>query len=206
MSFNDHSANMVALASSMSGNAYQQWLNNYFIPLQTALSSGSFGDFDSLSGGGFGAVTITHDWGMSETDYRRFLANGERWHELYNQGYTSATSIEMRKLNEENDKLRKKYGRDVSLGEYPKFHTGGKTLSYGIARYKPGELVFPPNLAEKLEVLIAILGRQNFGKQAVNGDKTVKIGTLLNIEKNLIEDDADLTILVREMARAVQRI
>lgn len=205
-SFSDHNANMLAMAASMSEDAYQQWLNNYFIPLQTSLSSGSFGSFDSLASGGFGIATITHDWGMSETDYQRFLANGERWAELNRQGYTSATNVEMRKLNEENDKLRRKYGRDVSLGEYPKFHTGGKTLSYGIARYKPGELVFPPNLSEKLEMLIAMLGHQDFGKQAVGGDKTVKIGTLLNIERNVIEDEADSTILVREIARAVQRI
>lgn len=43
VAFDDHSTNIVALASTMSKEAYEQWLNNYIIPLQNALANNDYG-------------------------------------------------------------------------------------------------------------------------------------------------------------------
>jgi hypothetical protein len=91
------------------------------------------------------------------------------------------------------------------LGEYPKFHEGAKTLSYGLAMFKPGELIFPPDLSQKLEDLISTLYSRPVQTQnsMIDNSKKVQIDTLLNIENNRMEDEVDAQILSRELRRAV---
>lgn len=220
--FDDHSTNIVALAATMSQEAYQQWESNYLIPLQNALSSGNFSTFDSLSWGledslndfssywdnfdsNWGTAPTTHDWGMSDADYKKFKENGWRWAELQAQGFKQATNAEMQRLNAENDALRIKYGRDPGLGEKPQFHTGAKTLSYGVAEFMPGELVFPPDLSIKLEGLIAALYQrpisQSTSSSFADNRKEIKFNNLLNIERNYMEDEIDGDILSRQLQR-----
>lgn len=208
-SFDDHSTNIVALASSMSKDAYKEWEQNYLTPLQNALSSDNLSDFESAIPKLQGSIQDlqTHDWGMSNADYQKFIANGERWKQLQSQGFKESMNAEMQKLRAENDALRMKYGRDPKLGEYPKFHTGAKTLSYGLAMFKPGELVFPPDLSTRLESLIDVLYarpiQSTSSSSLTDNRKEIKIDKLLNIERNYMEDDVDSEILVRQLQRSL---
>lgn len=208
-SFDDHSTNIVALASTMSKDAYEEWEKNYLTPLQNALSSGNLSDFESAIPKLQGSIQDlqTHDWGMSNADYQKFIANGERWKQLQSQGFKESMNAEMQKLRAENDALRMKYGRDPKLGEYPKFHTGAKTLSYGLAMFKPGELVFPPDLSTRLESLIDVLYarpiQSTSSSSLTDNRKEIKIDKLLNIERNYMEDDVDSEILVRQLQRSL---
>lgn len=77
---------------------------------------------------------------MTDADYQKLMANRARWWELHNAGFKQSMNAEMQKLHAEADAIRRKYGRDPALGEYPKFHEGAKTLSYGLAMFKPVSL------------------------------------------------------------------
>ncbi len=212
-SFDDHSTNIVALASSMSKDAYKEWEQNYLTPLQNALSSGNLSDFESAIPKLQGSIQDlqTHDWGMSNADYQKFIANGERWKQLQSQGFKESMNAEMQKLRAENDALRIKYGRDPKLGEYPEFHTGAKTLSYGLAMFKPGELVFPPDLSTRLESLIDVLYQRPIGQTQTSTNMTDRRvinnfnAPLYHSEKTIFEDDIDGEILARELARAIKK-
>lgn len=212
--FDEHSADIVARAGVMSKEAYQQWVDNYLTPLQNALKSGDLGNFESVTGGlqdSIGSLP-SHDWGMSDADYQAFMLNGQRWAALKEQGYKQASNKEMQALHAANDALRIKYGQDPSLGKMPEFHTGAETLSYGIANFKPGELVFPPHLSADLKTIIqhaqAGAFRQS-GSQSSMTDNSRKIqlnGPLLNVENMNMEDQADEQSLAGEIKRAVVRI
>ena len=147
---------------------------------------------------------------MSDADYNTFVQNGARWQELNALG-DAASKAEMERLNAQNDKLRMKYGKSPSLGEYPQFHTGGKTLSYGMAYYKPGEMIFPPDLTRRMESLIDALysPQSSLNKQQFN-DSTGRIvnfnAPLYNSEKTSFEDNADEQSFSNELMRAVNHI
>lgn len=207
--FDSHNQDIIAMAAATSKKAYQEWRNNYIIPLQEALRTGNVTQITSIASGlskSIGELPV-HDWGMSDADYKKFIENGKRWEMLSAMGYTERTNEEMYMLRKANDALRAKYGRDPALGEYPKFHTGAKTLSYGLAMFKPGELAFPPNLSTKLEDLISILKTTPISnKITANNRPNINIDKLLNIEKNVMEDQVDSRILARELERAVSAL
>jgi hypothetical protein len=97
------------------------------------------------------------------------------------------------------------------LGEYPKFHEGAKTLSYGLAMFKPGELIFPPDLSKKLEDLISALYArpvQQSQSSVVTSTDNRKIfnGPLLNVENMNMEDKVDSEILSRELRMAIDAL
>ena len=200
--FSAHNQDVISMASVTSKRAFQEWNDNYLIPLRNALSTGDLTRAGSISSGLSKSISNipSHDWGMSDADYNKFIDNGKRWELL--QG--SRSIEEMNRLSQDNNNLRLKYSRNPSLGEYPKFHSGAETLSYGFAMFKPGELVFPPHLSTSLKELISILSSGG-QKSIINNkhEREIKIGTLLNIEKNVMEDDVDSTILSRELKRAV---
>lgn len=208
--FEDHNLDIIAQAATYSKEAFQQWYDNYIVPMRKALEEGDidgFGDIASNIGGSIGNLP-SHDYGMTDEDYLTMMDNRDRWWELYNAGYRQSTNAEMQRLNKENDALRAKYG--IPAGEYPKFHTGAETLSYGMAIFKPGELVFPPDLSKDLKTLIAvssgITGKVVHGSNTTttyDNRKEVKIDKLLNIEKNYMDDEIDGEILSRQLYRAV---
>jgi len=196
--FEGHNADIIAYAAMTSKEAWEEWKINYFDKLKKELTSGSLTGFQS----------ILHDWGMSDADYRRFIENGERWMELFNQGHIESQNEEMQRLREENDNIRKRYGRDPALGEYPEFHTGAKTLSYGMAMFKPGELIFPPDLSEKMEALLSFLRITPSSQidKSVDNSRSIQIRNLLNIESNHMSDEVDSEILARQLKRAVSKV
>lgn len=154
----------------------------------------------------------SHDWGMSDKDYKSFVANGQRWAALKSQGFKEATNAEMQDLHSSNDELRKKYGRDPKLGELPEFHTGAETLSYGIANFKPGELVFPPHLSADLKTIIqyaqaGAFRQSDSSTSTTDNRKQIHLnGPLLNVENMNMEDQADEQSLAGELQRVVSRI
>ncbi|MGB9886755.1 MAG: hypothetical protein ACPLRW_07155 [Moorellales bacterium] len=80
-----------------------------------------------------------------------------------------------------------------------KAHTGARVLSGGIAELAPGELVFPPNLAAKLERLIAVLERWSGVGPQVSFN-----GPLFQAEKVGFEDRTDMDIFARTLLRAAR--
>lgn len=192
--FEEHNLDIVAQAATYSKQAYQQWVDNYLIPMQEALKSGDIEGFASIAGN-----APSHDYGMSHEDYERFIANGAAWFNA---------SPEQRKiLQAENDALRAKYG--IPPGEYPKFHSGGLSLSAGWAQVLPGEIWFPPDLSKDLKTLIAIssgiTGKvANSNTTSYDNRKQVNLnGPLLNVENMNMEDEIDGEILSRQLYRAV---
>ena len=88
----------------------------------------------------------------------------------------------------------------------PAFHAGAQTLSYGVAMFKPGELIFPPDLSTKLETLISALYTrpiQQLQSPFTDNRREIKIDKFLNIEKNYNEDETDWGILSKQLGRAV---
>jgi predicted HicB family RNase H-like nuclease len=201
--FNDHNLDIIAQAATYSKEAYQQWYDNYIVPMQNALKNGDAEGFGNAIGGIGGSISNlpSHDWGMAHEDYTQFIANGKAWY--------SASEADKALLQAQNDALRVKYGRDPSAGEYPQFHTGGQSLSEGWAKVLPGELFFPASLSTDLKTLIAvssgITGKVAKGDTYSTTDnrKEVKIGTLLSVENMNMEDEIDGETLARELNRAV---
>jgi TP901 family phage tail tape measure protein len=200
--FSDHNLDIIAQAATYSKEAYQQWYDNYIVPMQNALKNGDVEGFGNTVGGIGGSIgnLPSHDWGMTHEDYTQFISNGKAWY--------SASEADKALLQAQNDALRVKYGRDPSAGEYPQFHTGGQSLSEGWAKVLPGELFFPASLSTDLKTLIAvssgITGKVAKGDSYSTTDnrKEVKIGTLLSVENMNMEDEIDGEILSRQLYRA----
>jgi len=204
-SFNSHNMDIISMASVTSKKAFQEWVSNYLVPLKSALNSGDLMGVQAISSGLSGSINKlpSHDWGMSDEDYKRFIDSGKRWEMLNAAGYTPSTNEEMYQLNKNNNDLRLKYGRDPSLGEYPKFHNGAETLSYGLAMFKPGELVFPPTLSNNLKELIEVLRPGGVQNAVTNNRREVNIDRLVNIEKNVVNDETDNASFASELKRII---
>ncbi len=203
--FNDHNLDILARMASTSKEAYQLWVDNYLNPLMAAMKSGNLDAFKNITGGLGSSISELgkHDYGMSEQDYSTFVANG--------QAYASADTELRKKLNAENDALRKKYG--IPIGEYPKFHTGGEVAEDGALVAKKGELIFPTDLSTDLRTIIAFAQNGAFKGNSVSHSSSttdnrrqIKIDKLLNIENNYMEDDVDAGITARELKRAILSI
>ena len=165
----------------------------------------AFEDVSGNIGGSIGELPA-HDYNMAHEDYQSMMSNKTRWWELFNAGNMQNSNAEMQNLNRMNDALRAKYG--IPAGEYPKFHSGGQSLTAGWAQVLPGEIFFPPGFSKDLKTLIAVSSGIT-GKAANNNvvttdnRKEIKIDKLLNIENNHMEDTIDGEILSRELQRAI---
>jgi TP901 family phage tail tape measure protein len=208
--FEDHNLDIIAQAATYSKEAYQQWYDNYIVPMQQALQNGDAEGFDNAVGGIGGSIgnLPSHDYDMAHEDYIAMMANKDRWWELFNAGNIMSSNSEMQRLNELNDELRNKYG--IPAGEYPAFHSGGQSLTAGWAQVIPGEFFFPPDLSKDLKTLIAV--SSGITGKVANGDsysttdnrKQVNLnGPLLNVENMNMEDEIDGEILSRQLNRAV---
>lgn len=210
--FKDHNIDIVANAATYSKEAYQQWYDNYIVPMQQALRNGDIDSFEDISDrlGGSIDTLPSHDYNMTDKDYNIMMRNKARWWELYNAGNKHNDNIEMQRVNAENDTLRAKY--NIPAGQYPKFHSGGETLSEGWAKVKPGEFFFPPDLSKDLKTLIAvssgITGKvTNSSSKSYDNRKIVNLnGPLLNVENMPLEDEIDGEILSRQLQHAVRSI
>lgn len=220
--FDEHSVNIVALTATMSKKAYEEWEKNYLTPLQKALEKSNYDRFDSIS----------DDLGSSIDDLEDDVVNSKN-----SQIYRLASSIlDLKKqymyagdknaheraipLYEQLSRLSPSAANILQrsniekaqnfVKNLPKAHTGGKTLSYGAVYMKPGELIFPPDLATKLDGLInALYARpvQNQQAQSYTTDRRVIIqGPLYNSEKTIFEDDVDGEILARQLQERLYNI
>lgn len=204
--FDDHSDNIVARAAAMSQEAYQKWVDNYLTPLRNALKTGDVEEFESGSGklGKSISDLSSHDWGMTDADYKTFIANGEKW-------FATDDTAARASLQAENDRLRKKYGQDPTLGEYPKFHTGGTVLESGRLIAKKGELILPPDLSKSVNRLFSALKSgshtvKSTSNTTYDNKRDIKIDKLVNIEKFQPSDDVDSEIMARQIGRELTRI
>lgn len=201
--FSDHNLDIIAQAATYSKEAYQQWYDNYIVPMQNALNNGDVEGFGNTVGGIGGSIGSlpSHDYGMTHEDYMQFIANGKAWY--------SASEADKALLQAQNDAMRSKYG--IPASEYPKFHTGGQSLTAGWAKVLPGEIFFPPDFSRDLKTLIAvssgITGKIANGDTYNSTDKRIINNfnaPLFNSEKTVFEDDTDESSFARELQRAIR--
>jgi TP901 family phage tail tape measure protein len=218
--FDDHSINMIALASAMSKGMFDEFKRNYLDKIEDAIKSG---DYDSIGG-----ILDGVDDYAEEARRKTYDSTNAQVYRLASQildfkrqyeygGDTSAAQMaksyydELSRLSpnvadmlhRSNYMTAKKYVESL-----PRAHSGGKTLSYGAVYMKPGELIFPPDLSIKLDGLLDFLKaspayRSSANSYAYDNSKRVNIDKLLNIERNYNEDKTDIEIWARELRRAV---
>ena len=217
--FDNHSSSIVALARTMSKEAYEEWEANYLRPLQDALASGDYRDFESASGRLEGSISDLGDrTSRSDNAEIRRLADEivdyKRQYEVGgDRGAADRAKSAYDKLNRLNSNVANMLHNlgYISAKDYvaglPKMHKGGKSLSYGAVEMMPGELTFPPDLSTKLETLISVLYRNPVGNgnssSLTDNRKEVRIGNLVNIERNYMEDEVDSDMFARELNRLV---
>lgn len=220
ITFDEHSINMIALAATMSQGMYEEFKKNYLDKIEEALESG---DYESIGGIISGAEDFAKDayektykstnaqiyrLASAIVDYKRQYEYGgdvsaEQRAKSYYDELSKLSPTVANMLHKSNYMTAKEY-----VASLPKMHSGGKTMSYGAAYMKPGELVFPPDLSLKLDGLLDFLKaspayRSSSNSYAYDNRKEVKIDKLLNIEQNYMEDDVDSEILARELRRAI---
>ena len=207
--FDAHSTNIIAMAATMSREAYQQWVQNYLIPLQSAMASGTPGD----------VVNIVGD--MEQSNKRSQIYQAAKTildlKKRYMSGDTSAAQDatyfynKLGKLGASNvaDQLHQMTVEQAQqyLKSLPKAHTGAQSLTFGAAYLKPGELIFPPDLSADLKTLIAVasgITRKVAGGDTYQTDRKVIFNApLFNSERTYFEDELDAEIVSRELQRAV---
>lgn len=217
--FNEHATQIVALAGTLSKDAYNEWMQNYVLPLQNAVSRGDYREANDISRRG-NAWLQEKDRSNREYFTRPNVDNRNNNREIYSlverivqlkydwdnyrkNGNEEAAhranlqAIELRKrLARFNPSLASQlansnyYQAMQILTRLPKMHSGGKTLSYGAVYMKPGELVFPPNLSSKLEHLIGFLDKTNFKGSSVTNNNDTRSSTI-NISSLLTTDRID---------------
>lgn len=211
----EHSINMIALAAAMAGGMYTAFEENYLNRMKSALTGGDFETAEKIAGSipDYAAEAKAQTYDSDNARIYRLasdIVDLKRQYEHANDiaAHQRALPIyaELEKLSphvanmlhQNNYVASKKY-----IDSLPKFHTGAKTLSYGMAMYKPGELIFPPGLSTKLEGLIAVLNQRPISQSTshllTDNRKEVRIDRLLNIEQNYMEDDVDSNILARQL-------
>lgn len=221
--FDTHSTNIVALAGAMSKEAYQEWVNNYLVPLQGALSSGNYDMFDSFTGSLGGSIDKLDSRNSINAQIyqaaKSILSLKKQW--------TDGDASAAQKATQYYNQLRGLGGKGQSVADFlsasnyedsrqyvnnlPKFHDGGKVLSDGKLIAKKGEMILTPDLSLKMEGLLNFLrGSTTFNKtstsNAYDNRKEVKIDRLVNIERNIMEDEVDSDMFAREINRLVKSI
>lgn len=221
--FDEHSSNIVALAGTMSKEAYEQWEANYLTPLKNALTSGDFDSFNSIGNGLEGSINdLNNNVGNSNNAqiYRAakaILSLKQQWTngsstaaDSAKQYYSTLRSLGLTGqsvadfLSSANYESAKSY-----VDNLPKFHDGGWAYSDGLAVIKKNELIFPPDLSIKMDGLLKFLKGNSIyqsNSAATDNRKDVKIDTLLRIERNYMEDEVDSEILARELNRQLQNL
>lgn len=217
IAFDEHSINMIALASTMWQGAYEEFEKNYIIPIQNALRNMDLDTVDSILSGvdDFAQDVFNRTYNTTNAQVYRLANQILEYKRQYEYGGDKSAAERAKPIYAELEKLNPSVAEvlhrsntkqaEEFIKSLPKMHTGGKTLSYGAVYMKPGELVFPPDLSIKLEGLIAALYHRPINQTSTITDnrKDVRIDTLLNIENNYMEDEVDSEILSRNLQRAL---
>lgn len=221
IAFDEHSIDMIALASTMSEGMFDEFKKNYLIPLENALRNADYGTVDSILGGidDFAKDSIDKTYNSNNAQIYRLANQILDLKRQYEYGGDKSASDKAKSIYSQLEKLNPSVADTLHQSNYeqakkyieglPTMHTGGKTLSYGAVYMKPGELVFPPDLSTKLETLISVLYQRpsiSPSRSFADNRKETRIGTLLNVENMHMEDDIDGEILSRELQRQISRI
>lgn len=217
IAFDEHSINMIALASTMWQGAYEEFEKNYLIPIQNALRNMDLDTVGSILSGvdDFAQDVFNRTYNTTNAQVYRLANQILEYKRQYEYGGDKSAAERAKPIYAELEKLNPSVAEALHrsntkqaeefIKSLPRMHTGGKTLSYGAVYMKPGELVFPPDLSIKLEGLIAALYHRPINQTSTITDnrKDVRIDTLLNIENNYMEDEVDSEILSRNLQRAL---
>lgn len=220
--FDEHTLNVIALARTMSKDAYDEWEKNYLIPLQRALEDGDSREVRDR--------TRDLDNSINDLNEKTSISKNAQIYSLaksilgYKKQYevdgdTSAANS-AKSVYKDLEGLSPKVAdmlqnmNYISAKDYvaglPKMHGGGKSLSYGAVEMMPGELTFPPDLSIKLESLIGALYQKPSGQSSssslTDNRKEVNIDTLLKVENIYMEDDIDQMSLARELQRQIKNL
>ena len=223
--FEDHNINIIAEAKTKSKEAYQQWYDNYIVPMQKALKEGDVEGYEEGAGKVGGSVKeLEEKSGNTKSQiYQAAKAIVDLKKQYEVNGNTGAAQQAMQYYNalEElssgvADQLHSKnYQQSLEyLSRLPQFHSGGQSLTAGLAKIIPGEIFFPPSFSTDLKTLIAVTSGIT-GKVAGNSGTNNSIdkrvinnfnAPLFNSEKTTFEDEMDGEILSRELQRAIQSL
>ena len=211
--FDKHGMNIVAIAATMSKQAFEEWEKNYIVRMQEALKSGDIK--------GFTEVATESEASMERMQIYQNASTILDLKKQYEVGGDKSAADRAKAYYDELEKLspgvadqlhKMNYKQtEEYLKELPKMHDGGETLSYGAVYMKPGELVFPPTLSTDLKGLMSMLQimkpGQQISNQSTDNKRIVNInGPLFNSEKTMFEDDTDERSFARELQRAVLAI
>lgn len=221
IAFDEHSIDMIALASTMSKGMFEEFEKNYLIPLENALRNADYGSIGGILDGvdDFAQGAFDKTYNSSNAQIYRFASSIIDLKRQYEYGGDKSASQRAISLYSELAKLSPTVADMLHRMDYmqaqeyvkslPKMHKGGKSLSYGAVEMMPGELVFPPDLSTKLETLISVLYQRPISQSSsslTDNRRETKIGTLLNVENMHMEDDIDGEILARELQRQISRV
>ena len=219
--FDDHGTNIIALAGTMSEEAYKKWVKNYIDPMRKALSSGDYDSFSSSVGRLDESISglETNVTDTRNAEVHRLASQILRYKRQYEVGGDKSAHERAKSVYEELSQLSPNVANNLSdmlyvnakeyIAGLPKMHEGGKSLSFGAVEMMPGELVFPPDLSIRLENLIqALYQRPISGGSSISktdNRKDVKIENLVRIDRNYMEDEVDSDMFAREIGRLVNR-
>lgn len=209
--FDTHNIEIVAKAAASSKEAYQQWVDNYLVPMQEALKKGDVS--------GFNKATTEAEASIEKMQTYQNASSILEMKKQYEIGGDKSAADRAKAYYDELEKLSPGVADQLHNMNYkqteeylkrlPKMHSGGETLSYGAVYMKPGELTFPPSLSTDLKTLIAvssgITGKTRAGDSYSSTDnrKSVKFDNLLKVENMHMEDEVDASILSRELKKVL---
>lgn len=205
--FDSHAIDIIATAGSMAEGAFQQWVDKYYNPLMELLKEGTA---ESISSKAAAMQVSTLQAEIKQlasqiVEYKRqYELEGNTFaHQqakLYYQRLSDIAPSVAEQLQKMNYEQAKRYVSQL--------HSGGKTLSYGIAEVMPGELVFPPDLSTRLDALINALYQRTSSSVSniTDNRRSINIEKLLNIENNYMEDDIDAEFVGRVLRRELLKI
>jgi len=205
--FDSHAIDIIATAGNMAEGAFQQWVDKYYNPLMELLKEGTA---ESISSKAAAMQVSTLQAEIKQlasqiVEYKRqYELEGNTFaHQqakLYYQRLSDIAPSVAEQLQKMNYEQAKKYVKQL--------HTGGRTLSYGIAEVMPGELVFPPDLSTRLDALINALYQRTSSSVSniTDNRRSINIEKLLNIENNYMEDDIDAEFVGRVLRRELLKI
>lgn len=221
IAFDEHSIDMIALASSMSKDMFEEFQKNYLDPLQKALKENDYNSVNSIMGGvnDFAQGAYDKTYNSTNAQVNRLANQILSLKNQYEYQNDKSASKRADSIYDELSKLKPSVANDLHKMDYktaqeyvrnlPKMHQGGKSLSYGAVEMMPGELVFPPDLSIKLEGLIGALYQRPIStnsNSSTDNRRQVNIENLVRVENMRMEDEVDERSFSREIERQLSSI
>lgn len=219
--FTDYMKNVIALSGSLSKDAFNEWMVNYIVPMQNALSRGDYNSaMDYMNGAGDYAErknAENRDYYSRESidtrsnnrviyELAKRIVDLKRDWEMYN---SQGNETGKRRVNAEANRLRDKLSQyDAQLAQLllnsglkeserilarlPKYHNGGEVLTDGIAALKKNEIILTPEFSREFKALRQVI-LNNPPSNVTNNNKTEQSSRVINIDSILKTDDVKFT-------------